>query len=520
MGLNNGKLLLVAALIGSAMGAVLAFIPTADGPTRVFSFLLILVSSAILIELIFFAPIRRARTVLQRVAQGDFTPRATPMLGGGELLVKEINEAAESVQTHIKRIEQQNWENATLYKALSSLLISQDMAEVAQQMAASLVAHFDYVDCGVMVLDAENGEITRLGRVGEFGVAPQARLTLKGKGLVPECMRTGQTIYVPDVRYDPRYLSSHVRTRSELVVPLIADGQVFGVLDLQSPNLDGFSARDRRIVGEFAAHAAFMLDNARLYQLLRRYNSELEDRVMTRTSELSLALDREKQLNELKGRFTSMVSHEFRSPLAVIKASNELLLRYSDKLSPEKKDHHHRIIDGQINQLVQLLDDVLFIHRTDAIGLEYEPQKVKLVSLVNEIAAEQVLAIEGSHILNYTYTGSQAPVSLDGKLIRLMLNNLLSNAVKYSPKGSSIEFTVNQSTDHVMFMIKDHGIGIPEVDFPKLFEAYHRASNATKFKGTGIGLAVVKRVVDSHNGTIQVESVVEQGTTFTITLPL
>jgi len=517
------KLTLLVAGVLTFVGVVTQLLPGNTPPiVRLLGHVLILFSALLALDVLVIVPLKRVREGLQHVAEGDFEYRALPNVSGQiEPLVADFNRAADALQDRVHHVEQQNWEHATLYKALSSLMVSQDMTEVARSMATTLVEHFDYVDCGVMILDRDTGNISRLGRVGEFNVSACTTLTLDGRGLVPECLRSGQMIYVPNVTQDDRYLASHARTRSELVVPLWSDGQVFGVIDLQSPNVDGFNERDRRIVSEFATHAAFMLDNARLYQLLNRYNNELEQRVSARTAELEMALDRERQLNALKARFTSMVSHEFRTPLTVIKASNDLLYRYGNQLSSEKVEQHHQVIDTKISQLVQLLEDVLFIHRSNAVGLEFNPKRTDIAELVSGIVSEHRMTIDGARVLNYRARYNDMNIiQLDPKLIRLMLNNLLSNAIKYSPQGSTITLDAQSTGDTLTFMVTDEGIGIPQEELQNVFETYHRASNVGTIKGTGVGLSIVRRVVEAHNGTIDVQSTLNQGTVFTVTLPI
>ncbi len=517
------KLWLAVAGLLTLVGLLVQLLPESTAPIiRLFGYVLILFGALLVLDALVIVPLKRVRNGLCHIAKGDFDYRVLPNLSAClEPLAVDFNRAVDALQHHVRHIEQQNWEHATLYKALSSLLVSQDIVQVAHSVAAALVEHFNYVDCGVMILDEETGDITRLGRAGEFNVSSQVKLTLNGRGLVSECLRSRQMIYVPNVAQDDRYLANHARTRSELVVPLLSNGTAFGVLDLQSPNVDGFSERDRRIVSEFATHAAFMLDNARLYQLLNRYNTELEQRVSARTAELELAIDRERRLNELKTRFTSMVSHELRNPLTVIKASNDLLMRYADRLPSEKVQQHHQVIDTQISQLTQLLEDVMLIQRSSAVGLEFNPKPTDIAELVNGIVREYRITIDGTRTLRFqTEYDRPTTIRVDPKLIRLMLNNLLSNAIKYSLKDSTITFNVQVSNNALTFIVADEGIGIPQEELPKVFETYHRASNVGTITGTGVGLSVVRRAVEAHKGTIDVKSVLNQGTIFTVTLPI
>ncbi len=428
---------------------------------------------------------------------------------------------------------QQRWETLegdhrdlnTLNEALSSLFISHDLQAMGEQVAAVLVAHFAYADCGVMLITEENGVIGRFGRVGHFAVTTQEILTVDGPGLVPTAVRSGQVIYVPDVRRDARYVANHAPTRSELVVPLKIDEHVIGAIDLQSPRIDAFSARDQRIVAAFAERAAIALDNARLYTLVQRHAAELEARVAERTAELNAALDQEKALNTLKLRFTSMLSHELRTPLSVIRTSNDLLARYADRITPQKHNEHTRIIALQVRRLIDMLDDLLTVLREDRVALQFAPEQIDLEALVLDIIEEQRLASADSHSFVFITDRQCRAASVDTALIRLLLNNLISNAVKYSDSNSAVRISLERlptqdTPAQIRLRVQDEGIGIPEADRVRLFDDFHRASNVGSIPGTGLGLAVVRRIVDQHRGSVSVESVEGQGTTFTVLLPM
>lgn len=464
---------------------------------------------------------------MDSLAAGDLSARLDDLPANPEdrRVAEAINRFSAAWQQRWETLEGDHRDLNTLNEAVSSLFISHDLKTMGEQVAAVLVTHFAYADCGVMLVTEENGVIGRFGRVGHFAVTTQEILTVDGPGLVPTAVRSGEIIYVPDVRRDARYVANHAPTRSELVVPLKIDARVIGAIDLQSPRVDAFSARDQRIVTAFAQRAAIALDNARLYTLVQGHAAELEARVAERTAELNAALDQEKAHNTLKLRFTSMLSHELRTPLSVIRTSNDLLARYADRITPQKHSEHTRIIALQVRRLIDMLDDLLTVLREDHVALQFTPEQIDLEALVLDIIEEQRLASADSHNFVFITDRQCRAVSVDSALIRLLLNNLISNAVKYSDSSSTVRISLERlsaqnAPEQIRLRVQDEGIGIPEADLAQLFDDFHRASNVGSIPGTGLGLAVVRRVVDQHRGSVSVESVEGQGTTFTVLLPI
>ncbi|MFZ4620790.1 MAG: PAS domain S-box protein [Bacteroidota bacterium] len=239
--------------------------------------------------------------------------------------------------------------------------------------------------------------------------------------------------------------------------------------------------------------------------------------------ELRSALQQERDLNDLKSRFVSMVSHEFRTPLATILSSMELIERYGQKKSEaneEKiKTHYVRIRDG-IDRMNGLLDDVLMIGRADAGRMEFKPEALDINAMCEQLL-EELNALVARHHQRIEFHSAPdvgtAPV--DAKLLRHILTNLITNGAKYSPPNSTITLSVRRDDASIIFEVKDSGIGIPEEDMPGLFQSFHRAGNVGNIPGTGLGLTIVKRCIDLHNGSVSVNSVVNAGTTFTVKVP-
>lgn len=240
---------------------------------------------------------------------------------------------------------------------------------------------------------------------------------------------------------------------------------------------------------------------------------------------IQTALKKEKEINELKSRFVSVVSHEFRNPLNTILFSTELLQRYGNQISDQKKDTYLERIQGSVKRMNELLSDVLTVGETESGKLQFSPQPLDIIRFCKDLVDEFHISDRRKSQIQFSFCQTLdqhrpcLPL-LDERLLRHILTNLLSNAVKYSPSGDSIEFKLNLSDRTVIFRIQDHGIGIPKADQVDLFQSFYRASNARTIPGTGLGLSIVKQCVDLHGGTIAVESEENQGTLFTVTLPL
>ena len=265
--------------------------------------------------------------------------------------------------------------------------------------------------------------------------------------------------------------------------------------------------------------------------------------------EIRKALEKEKELTELKSRFISMTSHEFRTPLTTIQSSAELLEHYSHKWTEEKKLTHLQRIQISVKHMTKLLNDVLIIGKAEAGKLKLNPAPLELEKFCRDLVEELQLNDTNQHTITFQTesedeaygdiskklstsfasptlhslterSGAHSPLPcLDEKLLRQILENLLSNAIKYSPKETTIELTLRRFSDRAVFHIRDKGIGIPVDDQQLLFETFHRATNVGTIAGTGLGLAIVKRCVNIHQGQVFVESEVGVGTTFIVTLP-
>lgn len=236
--------------------------------------------------------------------------------------------------------------------------------------------------------------------------------------------------------------------------------------------------------------------------------------------EIRRALEKEKELNELKSKFVSMTSHEFRTPLSTILSSSELLEHYADKLTPEDRAEILHSIQMAVKRMTSLLEDVLVIGRVEAGKMEFKPAPLDLGKFCNALSAEFKLHLSANQRLEFRSLAEFSDARADEKLLRHILGNLLSNAIKYSPAGGEIAFNLSSADGMALFEVVDQGIGIPAEDQERLFETFHRAGNVGNISGTGLGLSIVKHALDLHGGSISVESAAGQGTCFTVCLPI
>jgi signal transduction histidine kinase len=250
---------------------------------------------------------------------------------------------------------------------------------------------------------------------------------------------------------------------------------------------------------------------------LRTVNQHLEHRVEERTAELEKA----QELYQFKSDFVSMLSHDIRNPLNTILLAAGLLQNNDEKLSQERKLSHLNMIRNAIKNMAQLLDEVSFIGKADSGKLQIQPRALDLEYFCTEILEDfHLTALEKQITIEFNCCGDFNQTLWDENLLRHILENLINNSIKYSPSGSKVKFELTKQEKTVTFKIQDWGIGISEQDQSQLFEPFHRGENVRNISGTGMGLAIVKKCVDTYGGEILVDSQIGVGSTFTVILPL
>ena len=235
-----------------------------------------------------------------------------------------------------------------------------------------------------------------------------------------------------------------------------------------------------------------------------------------------VALQKQAELNAMKSRFIAMASHEFRTPLATILGSVDLLRHYQNRLHPDRQQESLKKMDEAVHRMTRMLENVLLMGRADAGQLEFKPLMLALtpfcLGLIDELKSSLSDKVKNIRLV-LDLPPPDAVFWLDETLLRNIIGNLLSNALKYTPDGKAVFFSATPLPDKLVISVTDEGIGIPAKDMANLFESFHRASNVGLISGTGLGLSIVKDSVTWHNGSITVTSQINQGSCFTVTLP-
>lgn len=248
-------------------------------------------------------------------------------------------------------------------------------------------------------------------------------------------------------------------------------------------------------------------------------NQEMEQRKRVE-AQIRTTLEREKELNELKSRFVSMASHEFRTPLGGILTSASLISRYPKTEDEPKREKHIQTIKRSVKNLTLILNDFLSLDKLEQGKMSSNPSHFNLNEFMNEVVEELKDTSEKNQQIKIQHADENVKLFQDREMLRNIMINLLSNAIKYSPEKSEITITSRKENSDLILEVADQGMGIPDEDQKHLFERFFRAQNSSTIQGTGLGLNIVKRYLDLMDGNINFKSVLNKGTTFIVTLPL
>jgi signal transduction histidine kinase len=276
---------------------------------------------------------------------------------------------------------------------------------------------------------------------------------------------------------------------------------------------------------EKGAQDYLVKDEINIYSLVRSIRYAIQrGKILNQSREREhishIALVEEQEIKQGKSQFMAMLFHEFRNPITTIRTSIDLLQSYSTQISEERRTKYLQRMDNAINQMLRLLDEILFLSQDEANKVNFNPKSVNLEDLCSDMVDAIEFGLGNENRIIFTTSGDCSLVRMDEDLLSSIFTNLLSNAVKYSPQKRDVRFNLNCQDGVAIFKIQDQGIGIPQEEQCNLFETFFRASNTNQIPGTGLGLAIVKRCVELHRGDVEVESEVDVGTTVIVTLPL
>ncbi|UFH56338.1 ATP-binding protein [Spirosoma sp. KNUC1025] len=395
------------------------------------------------------------------------------------------------------------------------------LAELAHQQQADLLTRIsDTVQIGVVIYEpVRNGDGQIFDfRYKYFNKQAKERLPLDWQDVINKSMRLMNFSENIDqvINQMAQVMETDTPYRSDLVLP---DGRVLAI------SLSKF--------GEDIVSSSADVTQIRQAQEQARYNSELEKQVADRTQALRLTLEQlkqskddlasalaaERELGELKSRFVSMASHEFRTPLTSIATSAVLAGKYTDADQQDKRKKHHDRIIASVHHLNSILEEFLSVSRLEEGKVRVQPTEFDLTELVRESITDIQGMLKPAQTVQLEMS-CRLPLFLDVSLLRKILLNLLSNAVKYSGQGSVVTIQGHCAGDQLTLSVQDQGMGISKEDQAHLFERFFRASNVSNISGTGLGLHIVGRYVELMGGKVSLQSKLNHGTTVTLTLPL
>ena len=396
----------------------------------------------------------------------------------------------------------------------------------------ALEALFEYATEGIVIASGD-GEIVRANPAANkmFGYLKDELLGQKIEVLIPRNANTRHAGYREKFHHNPSPRTMGVgrdlfgKRKNDSEFPVEVSLSPFTSVDGKKYVI-GFivdiTVRKNNELALRQSHLEIKGLNANLEKKVEERTMVLEEALRELGSsreELALALEKEKELNELKSRLVSMASHEFRTPLTTILSSISLISKYGEQGQVEKQVKHIARIKTSINHLTDILNDTLSISKLEEgkthIALSVFDLKEEVLSMVQEL---QVL-LKPRQEITYQHTGNEK-ISSDKKVLRHILFNLISNAIKFSEEHGLIEVSTQAGSDFFTLVIGDAGIGISEEDRKHLFERFFRGNNANHIQGTGLGLNIVSKYVELMNGTISCHSKIGEGTTFVIQLPL
>ncbi len=245
-----------------------------------------------------------------------------------------------------------------------------------------------------------------------------------------------------------------------------------------------------------------------------------QDAIQQKLTAERASAEREEAVLRAKASFLSLVSHEFRTPLAIIQTSTELLRNHYDNMPEDRRDKHFDQIETQVFKLTSMLNEILHIGRIGTATFETNARRIFIEQFCRDISRSVQTSTGNTHNIVFSSAGVAPPLIVDREYLEHALTHVIENAIHFSPDQERIEIDIDARSDRVLITVTDHGIGIEPADLPHVFEFFYRGSNAGDIAGNGLGLSFARQVIELHHGHIKVESTPDQGTIVTITLPL
>lgn len=490
--------------------------------------LLLMGLSAIVIRAI-VRPIRRLSAAATVVSRGnlnqqmEMTYLASPFGIGNEdeigLLAATFNSMVAELrglyQDLEAKVEARTGELATAAEVASAVSSSLDLDVVLQTSVQLIQERLGFYYVGICLIGSDSNALVLRGATGEAGQllkAEEFQLAVGSRSLVGAAAATGQPRVVQDVMTDPVYLelSQLPATKSEVAIPLLVGQTVIGVLDVQSAQHNSFTPETVKLLSTLADQIATGVHNAQLYTQQRQM-----------AEHLAAVNARLQELDRTKDEFIQNVSHELRTPLALIRDYVEML--EGGMLSELKEEQRQpvTIIARRCRVMTKLVEDI-----TTLLEIEARPPEMALVSL-SELAQTVVedfyaLAERNRLALHTEIAPNLPPVMGEERYLHRVVDNLVNNALKFTPAGGVVTVQLFKENGRVILQVSDDGIGIPAEKQARVFERFYQVDGSARrrYGGAGLGLALVKEVVEAHGGQVTLESELERGSSFRVAIPV
>lgn len=379
---------------------------------------------------------------------------------------------------------------------IGSGTIEQTLSDIATAMGHA----FGWEAFAIGLVDDATGDVKLMGSYG-FPRRVIDQVMPAGQGIVGRAIATGRPQLIPDTRDDPDYVEWNSLVRSEMTAPISFEGKVIGAVDVEDREPARFSVEDVALLERLAIQIGLVVSNARLLSAQRAMVARLQE------------------LDTMKSDFVAVTSHELRTPLTAVQGFIRTLRRPDVKLSPAEMAEFLAIVDRQTERLSRLVEELLLTARIDAGTIDLRMDSVDAAEVLEETLAELG---EGRDRVQLAIDPALPRIVTDAQRLGQIARNLIENALKFSPEDRPVRVTLVRDGSSLQLEVADRGSGIPENELGQVFDRFHQVGGSLRRRGQGLGLGlyIVRNLVEAMNGSIDVRSIIDEGTTFTVLMPL
>ncbi len=421
-------------------------------------------------------------------------------------------------------------DNSLLIKHLNQTkeILEQKVALRTMHLAQSkreLNAIFDSVHTGILVIDNKTEEIIKSNPVAAEMIGDKEFNIIGNNYRQYLDFDENNNIKIGQLIENKRNFESNLKKSNGKLIPILRTVSFINTGN-NYYRIESFIDISERKKAELALKQANELLELKVQErtedlqlLVHKLKNEIKEKENAQ-KELIRMLEREKELSDLKTKFVSMVSHEFRTPLTIIRSSAQLVEKFYSALNDEEKKEYLDRIIKTVDFMKDLIENVIFIGKSDIDKIKSNPIKIKIDEFCKNVINDFQLTLPAKRIINYNFEGNNSEINIDSKLLRHIIVNLVSNAVKYSDDDKPIEIDVALKDNQLNLKVKDYGIGIAEEEQNRIFDLFFRGKNVGNISGTGLGMSIILRALEILNGKVSVKSKLNQGSVFTVTIPI